>query len=210
MASAERNDTLGSTPVLQNALDDADPGTMGTQWRDLVTTRPGLYLRVRREHLPLGVHDAGREALPAFTRIGVDGPPPVLAELGLKERYDTRDEIIDHYGKLFIAHRRGVEPCVLCGAGAGRAYHPAAPQTSREDIAVAGLLTAAFAATASFFVISIACDYRYLYFLDVAPMQALFYLALDAKDAWRVLIRTKTGARQGRLPFRYAREASIS
>ena len=38
------------------------------------------------------------------------------------------------------------------------------------DIAIAGLQVAALAFAASFFVISIACDYRYLYFLDLSAM----------------------------------------
>ena len=36
--------------------------------------------------------------------------------------------------------------------------------------AVAGLQIAALAFALSFFVVSIACDYRYLYFLDLAAM----------------------------------------
>ena len=38
------------------------------------------------------------------------------------------------------------------------------------DLMAASLLAAALAFTASFFVVSIACDYRYLYFLDLAAM----------------------------------------
>jgi hypothetical protein len=34
---------------------------------------------------------------------------------------------------------------------------------------------------ASFLVISIACDYRYLYFLDLAAMTGVLYLALDPR-----------------------------
>jgi hypothetical protein len=45
------------------------------------------------------------------------------------------------------------------------------------DLPVAGMLAAALAFAASFFVISVACDYRYLYFLDVAAMAAGLYLA---------------------------------
>ena len=41
------------------------------------------------------------------------------------------------------------------------------------------LMAAALAFTASFLAISIACDYRYLYFLDLAAMTGLLYLALD-------------------------------
>ena len=49
------------------------------------------------------------------------------------------------------------------------------------DIAMAGMLGGALACTASFFFISIACDYRYLYALDLSALLAAFYLSLD----WR-------------------------
>ena len=39
-----------------------------------------------------------------------------------------------------------------------------------SDIAIAGLQVAALAFALSFFIVSIACDYRYLYFLDLAAM----------------------------------------
>jgi apolipoprotein N-acyltransferase len=42
--------------------------------------------------------------------------------------------------------------------------------------ALAAMLAAAFAFTMSFFWISIACDYRYLYFLDLAVIAAWLYL----------------------------------
>ena len=38
------------------------------------------------------------------------------------------------------------------------------------DLAMAGLLAGALAFAASFFVISISCDYRYLYLLDLAAL----------------------------------------
>ena len=44
---------------------------------------------------------------------------------------------------------------------------------------MAGLMLGVLAFTASFFVISIACDYRYLYALDLAAVAGLLYLALD-------------------------------
>ena len=47
------------------------------------------------------------------------------------------------------------------------------------DIAMAALIGGALAFAASFFVISIACDYRYLYLLDAAAITGVLYLALD-------------------------------
>jgi hypothetical protein len=37
----------------------------------------------------------------------------------------------------------------------------------------------------SFFIISIACDYRYLYFTDLAALAGLIYAAVDPPMPWR-------------------------
>ncbi len=47
---------------------------------------------------------------------------------------------------------------------------------------MAGLLTSSLVFVATFFVISVACDYRYLYFLDVAAIAAAAYVAADPSD----------------------------
>jgi hypothetical protein len=49
------------------------------------------------------------------------------------------------------------------------------------DVSIAAMLFASLLFTASFFAVSIACDYRYLYFLDLAAMTALFYVALEPR-----------------------------
>jgi hypothetical protein len=47
------------------------------------------------------------------------------------------------------------------------------------DLVMIALMLSALAFAATFFAISIACDYRYLYFLDLAAMAGLLYLAAD-------------------------------
>jgi hypothetical protein len=180
----ERNDTLGNTPALQNALDDADPGTMDGQWRDLVTHHPWLYLKVRADIFRWVFFTPDLKRCLPF-EIGVDGPPSVLSDLGLKERYDTRDSILDHYARIYIG--TPLLSHVFYAVVALVALVILFRRRQPPDIAVGFLLLAAFGVTASFFVISIACDYRYLYFLDTATMLAVFYLALDPKSAWETL-----------------------
>ena len=46
----------------------------------------------------------------------------------------------------------------------------------KSDIVMAGMLAGALAFAASFFFVSVACDYRYLYPLDLAAMLALFHV----------------------------------
>jgi hypothetical protein len=43
------------------------------------------------------------------------------------------------------------------------------------------MLASALLFAASFLPIALACDYRYLYFLDVAAMAGLLYLATDLR-----------------------------
>jgi len=189
--SPARNDTLGNTTALQEALDDADPDTMAAQWHDLIVHHPWLYLRVRAEVFGWVFFTPDLEQCLPY-EVGVDGPAGVMAELGLKERNDIRDDALDKYAHLFVG-----TPVLSHAAYAVLALISLLILLRRgraPDIAVAFLLLAALAFAASFFVISIACDYRYLYFLDLATMVAIFYLALDARSVWDVLRES--------LPFR--------
>ncbi|HEY2069727.1 MAG TPA: hypothetical protein VGG48_09260 [Rhizomicrobium sp.] len=184
--SPERNDTLGQTPALQSALDNADPDIMSAQWKDLLLHHPGLYLRVRAQVFGwVFLTPDVKKCLPY--EIGVDGPADVLSQLGLAEREDARDKVLDGFSKNFIG--TPVLSHVFYAVLALIALYILARRRTPSDVAVGFLLVAAFGVTASFFVISIACDYRYLYFLDVSTMLATFYLALDPMSAWEALKR---------------------
>jgi len=189
--SPARNDTLGDTKILGAALDDADPDTIAAQWRDLILHHPWLYLRMRAEVFRWVFLTPDLEQCLPY-EVGVDGPPEVMAELGLKERSDARDIALDHYAHLFVG--TPVLSHAFFAFLALIALWILLHRRRAADIAIAFLLLGALGFAASFFVISIACDYRYLYFLDLAAMVASFYLALDARSAWDVLRRS--------LPFR--------
>ena len=47
------------------------------------------------------------------------------------------------------------------------------------DLAIAAFMIGALGFAACFFVISLACDYRYLYVLDIACVTGVLYWALD-------------------------------
>ena len=90
---------------------------------------------------------------------------------------DARDYALQNYaialtGTPAFSH-------VTFGVIALLALFPMLRRRRPEDIAMAFLLIGTFAFTASFFVISIACDYRYLYALDLSTMFAAFYVALN-------------------------------
>ena len=174
-----RNDPLASAPEIQAALADVDPDAVGAQWRATITEHPWLYLRVRASAFAWVFATPDIAACrPVFT--GVEGPQREMDDLGLQPRRDARDRVLENYGKAFfgtpvLSHPAFAIVAVICLVFLLRRRRPA-------DVAVAAMLGVAF--TLSFFVISIACDYRYLYALDLSALAALFYLALDAKSAW--------------------------
>ena len=103
----------------------------------------------------------------------------MMKALGLARRWDGRDQALADYAHHFIGtpfFSHGVFAALAAGLLVLflRRRRPA-------DIAMAGLLSAALAFAASFFIISIACDYRYLYALDLAAMAGVFYAALEPR-----------------------------
>ncbi len=178
----QRNDPMAEDPDINRALENADPGEIGTQWRTFVAENPWLYLRVRSAAFfwVLATPDIAA-CRPVFT--GIEGPERPMKQLGLLPRRDARDRLLDAYGKMFFgtpvwSHLAYAVLAIGCLVLLLRRRTPA-------DIAMAALLAGALAFTASFFAISIACDYRYLYALDLSALAALVYLALDARGAWR-------------------------
>jgi hypothetical protein len=182
--SAERNDTLVGSQALQKALADAEPDTIARQWYDLVLHHPGLYLTVRARVFARVFATPDIVACrPVFT--GVEGPAGEMEDLGMVPRRDARDHALERYGKAFMGTPVLSHPAFAILAVAVLAV--LLWRRSPGDIAMASLLVTALAFTASFFVISIACDYRYLYFLDVAAMAAMLYLALDPAYLFQVV-----------------------
>ena len=178
--SPVRNDPIASAPDIQAALADSDPDAVAAQWRQTFTDHVWLYLRVRGAAFVWVFATPDIAACrPVFT--GVEGPAREMGELGLSPRRDARDRALETYGKALFgtpvfSHPAFAVLAASCLILLLRRRGPA-------DIAVAAMLLGAFAFTLSFFVISIACDYRYLYVLDLSALAALLYLALDVRSA---------------------------
>lgn len=174
-----RNDPLAADPQIAAALADADPDEVATQWRDLVFDHPLLNLRVRADAFIWVFATPDIVACrPVFT--GIEGPARELKELGIRPRRDRVDLALYAYGEVFLgtpvfSHIAFAILALACLVLLLRRRRPA-------DIAIAAMLVAMFAFTASFLAISIACDYRYLYALDLCALTALVYLALDARS----------------------------
>lgn len=174
--SPERVDTFHSAPTLGPSLWPVPDQAMAAQWRSVILEHPDDYLlhRARVFWWVLATPDLDR-CLPFF--VGVQGPPQKLANLKIPAVVEPQDAALYVYAKPLtktpvFSH--------LTYAAVGLAVALVLLwRRDPADMAMLGLLAAAFAFTASFFVISVACDYRYLYFLDMAAMTGLLYLALD-------------------------------
>jgi intracellular septation protein A len=180
--SPRRNDAL--VGPMQNALSNAEPNLMRAQWIDLIVHHPWLYLKVRSAEFGWVFFTPDIAACrPVF--VGVEGPADEMADLGIAPRYSPRDLALQRYatgfmGTPFLSH-------AFFAALALAVLFVLLHRRSPGDLAMAAMLGAAFLFTASFFAISIACDYRYLYFLDLAALSGAFYLALDPAYLFQVV-----------------------
>lgn len=173
-----RADPIVGDATLGPVIKQAERGDIRGEWLRLVTEDTGLYLRLRTEAFRWVF------ATPTIDRclpvhLGVEGPPKALKDLGIAARRDRDDGRLYNYVTWFLD-----TPAMSHVAFAGLAVLVAVLLLFRRepaDLVVVGLLLGALAFTASFFVISLACDYRYLYLLDLAAITGALYLALDPK-----------------------------
>jgi hypothetical protein len=178
--SPQRVDFIDAQPELHDALASIPAAALRRDWLGLMVRRPGLYLRARLAAF------AWVFATPRIDRclpvaLGVQGPPEALYPLGLDARWSKADDRLLRYDKAFQRTPVHSHPAYALLALAVailllRRREPA-------DVVVAAAMAAALAFAASFLLISIACDYRYLYFLDLAAMAGALYVALD--PPWR-------------------------
>ena len=160
-------DTLENSSTLTDAIYHAPQGAVFAQWRQLVFAHPGLYLR---ERLPVFRWVLAPPDLLVCHPdvVGVDGPPAEMKALGLQPHIRAQDRFLYFYVANFF--HTPVLSHLPYGALAILFLILLAARGAPADIAVAGLQLAALLFALSFFVVSIACDYRYLYFLDLAAI----------------------------------------
>jgi len=106
---------------------------------------------------------------------GVDGPPQYMHELGLAKRFRAQDRALGNYAAHFV--HTPVFSHVAYAVLAVVVLMFLIRRRRVADIAFAALLGCALTFTLSYFVIAIACDYRYLLFLDLASITSAFYCA---------------------------------
>lgn len=174
--SPDRVDWLDRDKQIGAALDNIPPDALQRQWFDLILRRPDLYLDIRwRDFRWVFLTPNKDRCLPVYT--GVDAPAEKMRPLRIPHRYSKADEQLTNYDTYWIdtpaqAHwPYAIAALLVAGLTLWR-RRPA-------DLAVAALMLGVLAVTASFFVISIACDYRYLYVLDLSALVGVFHVLLE-------------------------------
>lgn len=174
--SPERIDFADSQPQIAEALHLLPGPALAADWRELIRRHPLLYLRIRAEVF------AWVFLTPKIDRcvpvcLGVQGPQAALDRLGMEYRWSDQDDRLLAYDRAFLR-----TPVYSHLAYALLALGSGVVLLLRRDPAdgpIIALMAAALGFAASFFAISIACDFRYLYFLDLAAMAGLIYVAVD-------------------------------
>ncbi|RAK59980.1 hypothetical protein DJ021_09280 [Phenylobacterium hankyongense] len=174
--SGQRIDFLDDDAAFGAALWDVPDPAIRAQWADLVLRHPVLYLRVRMEDFRwVFATPVVDRCLPIY--VGVDAPAEKMQPLGLQHRFTHADRQLMNYHTWFLD-----TPLYSHVAYAALGLVLAGLLLARRDpadIAMIALLLSGVAFAASFFVISIACDYRYLYFTDLSALVGLVYVAVD-------------------------------
>jgi len=171
------NDPMAADPAVSRALTDPPDGVIAGAWRSLILDHPLLYLETRWAAFAAVLTTPDVLAC-HFAVIGVSGPPALLKRLSLTGGIRAQDQRLGDYAHLFFG-----TPVFSHLAWGGLALVLLVLLIRRgepADLAVAGLLCGAFAFIITFAIISIACDYRYLVFLDLSAMAAALYLVKKA------------------------------
>jgi hypothetical protein len=174
--SPDRVDWLDRDKVIGDALNSVPDDVARRQWFALIFKRPDLYLRMRWNDFDwVFLSPNPDRCLPVYT--GVDAPANKMGPLKIAHRYSTSDQQLTNYDSYFVDTpvQRHWAYAAIALVVAGLLLWRRQP----ADLAVAGLMLGALAVAGSFFVISIACDYRYLYILDLSALVGMFYVLVD-------------------------------
>ena len=174
--SPERIDLLGRSAELTAALRAFHKPAIDAAWREMIVADPAGYA-ARRLELFRWVLLTPKLAACVPLHLGVDGRADLERNLGLTHGQRPRDAALYAYVAPWFATPAysHLSYALVAAALAGVFLLRRSP----ADIAMAGLMLGALGFVATFFVLTLACDYRYLYALDLAAVTGLIYLALD-------------------------------
>ena len=176
-----RVDTLDSDEAFRKALWRVPASAWNAQWRRVIVHYPAAYLLQRYDVFRWTFLTPKLEmCLPVS--VGVLGPDDMLKDLDVQAGIDPQDQGLAEYARRF--YRTPVFSHLTWALAAVGVIVLLLRRRDPADWVFIGLLGGTLAFTASFAVISVACDYRYLYVLDLAAMVGLLYTALDP-PRWR-------------------------
>jgi len=168
-----QSDPFAADPAINQALSNSPDGVIAAAWRTLVFEHPLLYLRTRWADFAAVVTNPD-PIICHFVMVGVTGPPALVKQLGLTAGIRPKDQILGNYARPFFA--TPVFSHLAWGALALILMIVLIRRAEPADLAVSGLLAGALLFAMTFLAVSIACDYRYLVFLDLSAMASLLYL----------------------------------
>lgn len=173
--SPERVDTFDRYPAFAQIWLAPD-AAVALQWREIILHHPDAYLAHRFEVFrQLMAPPVQEVCLPLH--VGIAGRESAAVDMNLALEEERRDRQLFNYATWFFytpvfSHLAyGVLALIVLGLVMIR-RDPA-------DYVIAALMVGVLGFAATFFIISIACDYRYVYALDLAAMAGLLYVALD-------------------------------
>lgn len=187
--SPERIDTLDQAKGLGGQIWSTPEGVVPATWANLVIHEFPDYASHRLEVFrQVFLTPDILACLPVTT--GVQGPESVLAELAMPARQDRRDNQLLYYSTWFygtpvLSH---LAYALISLATMFLLVLRGRP----SDFVMAGLQAGALAFAGSFLLIALACDYRYLYFLDLAAITGAVHLALYPSGLGRRFWRRST------------------
>ncbi|THD76992.1 MAG: hypothetical protein E7812_13590 [Phenylobacterium sp.] len=174
--SPTRTDAMDKSPSFEAALGQFDNHAVAAEWEHLIVSDPAAYARQRLEIFDWVFLTPKIDSCVPI-EVGIDGPPDIAKQLDIDIGVRPQDAHIYNYATWFLdtpvfSHAFFAALAVLV---AGFLL----VRRQRADGVIAALIVAALAFAASFYVISLACDYRYLYFLDMAAITGVLYVAID-------------------------------
>ncbi|MGZ3376350.1 MAG: hypothetical protein ACXU8S_07105 [Phenylobacterium sp.] len=178
---ASRVDRLDNDPTFRRALWHVPYPAMDAQWRRVILHYPAAYALQRLDVFRWTFLTPKLElCLPV--QVGVMGPDNLLHDLDIQSGTSPQAKGLGDYAKRFYA--TPVFSHLTWAVVAAGMIVLLLRRREPADWAFIGLLGGSLLFAASFAVISVACDYRYLYLLDLAAMVSLLYVALDP-PRWR-------------------------
>ena len=186
--SPSRVDPLDTDEQLRRSLWRVPDEAMTAQWRDVILHHPSAYLAHRLDvfRWTLMTPDI-TQCVPV--QLGVQGPPDMIDDLELAADRLPRDGAL--YGYVMSFYRTPIFSHLAWAVVGLLVAVRLLARRAPGDVPLAGLMLGSVGFAASFLPISVACDYRYLYLVDLAAIAGGLYVALDLGVAARVRVKRR-------------------